>query len=69
MEPNEFRMPAEPPAELSAEGRYRTARGRLLAAQQEKMEATDDFLAARAALRGRLRTPQTTAIRGREYGT
>ncbi len=68
MESTEIRTPAEPPTELSAEGRYRTARARLRAAQQEKMEATDEFLAARAAMRGGLGKSQLMDIRGQEYG-
>ena len=68
MEPIELWTPARPQTESNAEVHYRAARARLLAAQQEKMEAADEFLAARAALRGSLKVPQPTAIRVREYG-
>ncbi len=40
----------EPAAFPSVEEQYRNAKARLSAAQQEKLEATVEFLAARAAL-------------------
>ena len=50
MKPIEIRMPAKLPTGPGAEERYHAARRRLLAAQQEKAEAADEFLAARVAL-------------------
>ncbi len=41
-------------APASMEERYRQAKARLSAAQQERMEAGIEFLAARAALRDRM---------------
>ena len=67
MEPLECRAPFKPLTESDAGERYLAAKARLLAAQQEKMEAADEFLAARAALHGSLKTPQPTGIRAKEY--
>ncbi len=44
------RRPPKPPAIPSVEEQYWNAKARLAAAQQEKLEATVEFLAARAAL-------------------
>ncbi len=45
-----WRSPFEPLTRPSVQERYRKARARLLAAQREKVEAANEFLAARAAL-------------------
>ena len=66
MELLESQTPAKPAAASEAEERYRAAQARLRAAQQEKMEATDEFLAARAALRDGLDTKRPAPAR--EYG-